>query len=152
MVEKIFHSVVVNVFIKEEDNFEQVEQVFLNLFPFDLIKEKIIYEKTEALITEERKLNILKVILNRNRNMNDFMKSIKEKISIEDKNLLVEQLNSRIDEDLNFFFRINKDKLLKEGIFQLTDTGNCFHFKCHVATYPQNLEKAKEKIKLFFQD
>jgi len=43
--------------------------------------------------------------------------------------------------------RIDKKKFTEEGEYELVDHGDCYHFKCHVATYPQDKEKAKELVK-----
>jgi RNA binding exosome subunit len=152
MVEKIFHNVNISVFVKDEEDYKLVEEFFLKLFPFNFKDAKVKLEKTEVQIVEERKMIILKVLLTRNRQVNDFMKNILQFFSKEDKDLIIEQIDTRIDKDSNFFFRIDKKSFIEEEKVVLTDDGNCFHFKCHVATYPQNLEKAKKLIISFFQN
>lgn len=150
--EKIFHNVTVKVFVKEEDNYENIEKSFLTLFPFDLKEGKVKVNKIQAHIVEERKMFILEVLLTRNRQINDFMKNIMSIISKKDKDLIIEQLDTRIDEESNFFFRIDKEKYVNDKEVVLTDDGSCFHFKVHVATYPQSIEKAKELLIDFFKE
>lgn len=151
MVEKIFHNVKITVFIKEEQDFDAIQDSFLELFPFGLQEAKVKLNKTQAQIVEDRKMIILDVLLTRNRQINDFMNNILSKMSSDVKKTIVEQIDTRIDEESNFYFRIDKDEFMNNNKIVLTDGGNCFHFKCHVATYPQNVENAKKVVVEFFE-
>lgn len=152
MVEKIFHNVTITVFIKQEEDFDEIKDSFLKLFPFGLTDAKVKLNKTQAHIAEDRKMTILDVCLTRNRQINDFMKHILSVFSKDSKNLIVEQIDTRIDAESNFYFRIDKTEFIKNEKLVLTDGGNCFHFKCHVATFPQSVEKSKEVVVDFFEN
>jgi RNA binding exosome subunit len=64
----------------------------------------------------------------------------------EDKILLEKQIESRLDDALHFYIRLEKNSLLCD-LYEVTDSGNCFHFKISIATYPHSRESAKEIIK-----
>ena len=144
---KLFHNIIVSVFIKPEENFDAIKKNFLGLFAFDLEKSKICVEEKNASTFRDRTIKIFEVKITKNRLINDLIDFIKSKLSSEDKEMMIRQLDSRIDDGLNFFFRLSK-KQLEEGKFTVVDHGHCYHFKCHVVTYPKSRDAA---IKLLIE-
>jgi len=149
---KLFHSISVSVFIKEEEDYEIIKGKFLGLFSFDLKDSKVALSEKNVSILNDRSMVILEVRLARNGQINDLIEFVKSKLSDKDKQMLVQQLDSRVDEELNFFFRLSKPKLTESGKYVVVDDGDCYHFKCHIATYPQNREKGKELVKDFLSN
>jgi RNA binding exosome subunit len=147
---KLFHDISINVFIKEDEDYDILKSSFLKLFPFNLDDMKVLLLESKASTFNNKFITILEVKLTRNKLINDFMDSIKEKLSQNDKDMVVDQIDSRIDEDSNFFIRLDKKKLILESKYIVTDDGDCFHLKCNVATYPVNKEKAKKVIIDYF--
>ena len=78
--------------------------------------------------------------------LNKFLKQLFSKISNGDKKVLLDQLESRLDEGLHFYIRLNKDKFLVDK-YELTDAGNCLHIKIAIAAYPNKREVAVEILK-----
>lgn len=148
---KLFHNILISVFIKPEEDFDSIKTAFLSLFPFDLEILKIPVNERNASTFNDRTIKIIEVKLEKNRIINEFMNHISEKLNHNDKAMLVRQLDSRIDDELNFFFRLSKKRLLEDNCFVVVDHGNCFHFKCHIATYPKNKDKAKELLSDFLE-
>jgi len=141
---KIVHSLELKVFVKPEEDFDKLKIAFLNLIPFPLElfeKEKIKLNEEVAKIIEGRSMKILSIVLTKPRHTNKFLNFFKSKLSNDTIYTLISQLNSRIDDDLNFFIRLDK-KSLVEDKFELTDSGDCFHLKFLVASYPAKLESA----------
>ena len=75
-----------------------------------------------------------------------FLKNLMKKLSQEQKDLLLRQLESRLDETLHFYIRLDKNKLLDNEYF-ITDSGNCFHIKIAIAAYPHKRDVAIEVMK-----
>ncbi len=146
---KLFHSVNISVFIKDEEDYDSIKENFIGLFPFNLEEARVNLSETNASTFNDRTIRILEVRLERNRQINDFMKAVKEKLSITDREMMIKQINTRLDDNLDFFFRLSKSELIEEGKCVVVDDGNCYHFKCHIATFPQNKKKAKELIQDF---
>ena len=46
---------------------------------------------------------------------------------------------------MHFFIRLDKEKLLKED-YEVTDSGECFHIKLHIAAFPSKRAIALEAI------
>jgi RNA binding exosome subunit len=149
---RCFHTIIVSVFVKEEEDYQQIKLGFLELFPFKPEDEKVIVSEKIVSTFNDRKIRILEVRLTKTRHINEFMQYIRAKMSDSDKKMIIEQIDSRVDGCMNFFFRLSKKKLLEEGKFVVVDHGDCYHFKCHVASYPQNREKAKVIVKNFFEE
>lgn len=147
---KVFHNVIVNVFIKPEENYDEIKQAFLKLFPFDIAESKVQVSETNASTFEQRTIKIIEVVLHKEALINKLMEFTKEKMSEDDKKMIVRQLDSRVDDEVNFFFRLGKNRLLN-GEYVVVDHGNCFHFKCHVAAFPKKKEVAITVIKDYFE-
>ena len=145
---KQFHSVKVRVFIHWKEDAAAIEDGLLLLFPFNLQNEKIPLAKTSASTFENRTVDILEIVLTKERHIKPLLSYIREKLSDADIALLLDQLPTRIDEEQNFFFRLAKDKVL-DGELVITEDGNCYHFTCHVATYPKNSSAAQAVVRQF---
>ena len=146
---KLFHNIIVSVFIKPEEDYDLIKAKFLSLFPFDLDEIKIPIMEKNASTFNERKIKIVEVKLVRNKIVSQFMEHIKEKMSEGDRSMILRQLDNRIDEELNFFFRFSKKRMLEDK-FVVVDHGDCFHLKCHVVSYPKRKEKAIKSLIDFF--
>jgi len=147
---KQFHNLTVNVFIKPEEDYDSVYSAFINLFPFNLKDEKIAVQTVMASSFEDRKIKIESVKLDKTRHIVSLLRFVFEKLGLSGVQTLLDQLETRVDDEMCFFFRLDKKKLL-EGKFELTDTGDCYHFKCHAACYPRNIETAKNIVSEFLQ-
>ncbi len=144
---KFVHTVKITVFSKDEVN---LLSPLLSFFPFNLEKEKIKVEKTAADGLEDKKIMVYKVILTKERHTNQFIKHLIERLDDKQKELISGQLESRLDNELNFFLRFDKDELIKENKLKLTDTGNCFHIKMSIAAFPAKRENALAVVKEMF--
>ncbi|MBW2997870.1 hypothetical protein KY349_06025 [Candidatus Woesearchaeota archaeon] len=138
---KIAHNVKLSVFAHEEDDEKQVEQAFLSLMPFDLEQEKLKLSRTAATGFKERKITILEIILTKEKHTSKLLTFLKQGLSDDQRQLLLNQADSRLDNELNFFIRLDKPKLLNNE-FWITDEGNCFHIRISVAAYPKKREAA----------
>ncbi|OIO65280.1 hypothetical protein COY28_03545 [Candidatus Woesearchaeota archaeon CG_4_10_14_0_2_um_filter_57_5] len=143
---KLAHLVRVTVFVKPEEDDVAVWQALLGLFPFDLAAQKIAVSQKTVIGFEEKKIRILTVELSRQKNINDFLAALMERLGEDGRRLLLSQAESRLDEGNHFFLRLLKPALLR-GEYQLTDAGDCYHIKISVAAYPGTREQALESVK-----
>ncbi|MFT4304265.1 MAG: RNA-binding domain-containing protein [Candidatus Woesearchaeota archaeon] len=150
---KIFHSVVVSVFIKEEEDYNLIKDKYLELFPFDLKKARVLFFVQSASTFNERQIKILEVRIEKEKFLNEFMNNILLKISKNDIKMMLDQIDTRVDENGDFFFRISKEKVIQnKPEYIIVDDGNCYHFKCHVAAYPQNKQNAINVVTNFLDN
>ncbi|GIU68882.1 MAG: hypothetical protein KatS3mg002_0118 [Candidatus Woesearchaeota archaeon] len=146
---KYCHTITLSVFIKPEDS---------NIFPdildktksaikelFDWEKEKIELNETIAEGFEERKIHIYEIKLLKEKDTNIFIKNLLSKLSIEQKEFLKYDKEYRLDENDDFFIRLDKRKLL-EGEYVITHSGDCFHIKMNIASFPKNRENSLKVI------
>ena len=148
---KNIHSIHLSVFVKPEEDCEKLKSTFLSFFPFNLEKEKIILKETNATGFQEQIIKILEVILDKEKHIALFLDDLLQKLEPEKKELLLRQKESRLDEDNFFFMRFDKNHLLNENRLFIVDTGNCFHLKMHIASYPAKREKALEVVQEIFK-
>jgi len=160
---KLAHSIKVSVFIKTTDkSVESVSQdlqkpeedealikdKFISLFPFSLDEEKIFLKRSKARGFSQREIIIYEAELSKERHTNAFLKSLKEKLNEQQKEMLMRQEN-RLDDDCNFFLRLDKQSLLNNS-FNITDCGDCYHIRISIAAFPKKKEAALEVMKKIF--
>jgi RNA binding exosome subunit len=150
-MDSFLHSACLRVFAKEEEDLEKIRQKFLSFFPFNLEEEKIKLEEHTATGFKDRKIKTIEVCLRKKRHLNKFLEPIIQKLAPEQKELLVKQKESRLDEDLEFFIRFDKQKLLEKDEYLITDSGNCFHLKLSIAAFPAKREIALAIIDKIFK-
>lgn len=149
---KYFHNVQVTVFAQPSEK-ETLQKTLLGLAPIDPKKEKkekIVCKQETALGFNKEKIIILKIFLEKQRHIKAFLEDLLNHLSDQQKKVIKEQTESRIDEDLYFFIRLDKSKLLK-GVYALTDKGNCFHLKMSVAAFPKKRPIARALIHKIFK-
>ncbi len=143
---KALNNVVLSVFCKEEEDEKSIYACLLKLLPFDLDKEKIKIERRSALGFNERKIVIYEARLEKERHTKEFTSKLLGNLKPEQKALLLRQVESRLDEEFNFFIRLDKPRFL-EGEYFITDHGDCYHIRMCVAAFPKKREKALEVLK-----
>ena len=137
---KIAHSIKLNVFSYENENSGIILDSFLKLFPFNLGENKVTLKKTNAQGFNESTINIFEVILTKTNLINQFLDFILSNLNQEQKQTILSQLESRLDDNLDFFMRFDKDEWIKNNKLELTDSGKCFHLKISVAAFPRKRE------------
>ena len=143
---KYVHNIEMRVFCKEEDNKELILKKIKELFPIDFEKEKINLKRKTSYGFEDKKIIVFTIVVNKQRHTKVVLNNLMKNLSKEQKELLLKQLDSRLDESLHFYLRLDKDKLLNKE-YWITDSGNCFHFKMAIAAYPHDMDIAKEILK-----
>ena len=147
---KLSHRIAVSVFSRPEDNEEEVRTTLASLFPFDLAKEKIELREQSAEGFNDKKIKIFEVSLKKDSHMNSFLDDLMRKLG-DEAGRLADEVESRLDEELYFFIRLDKDMLMKERKYRLTDKGNCFHIRMSIAAFPKKRQKAIELVKEFLK-
>ena len=104
---KLAHKITVSVFCKPEDNEQSILDKLRFLFPFDLEENKIKIGQHSVLSFNEKKIKIFEVSLEKEKHCNGFLTYLKERLNDEQKGILLRQINSRLDEELNFFIRLD---------------------------------------------
>lgn len=148
---RLVHSIRLRVHSKEQDNEEQITDSLLSLVPFDLEKEKLKLEKTVVEGFEHKKIEVVELALVKERHTKAFLENFIEKINTEDKKTIFTQIDSRLDDNLDFFLRFDKSALLNENKLRLTDSGDCFHIKMSIAAFPAKKEKAIDILNQIFK-
>lgn len=149
LVMKLAHQIKISVFIHEEEDREKIFNKLISLVQFDLKKEKIKLNEDTAMGFNNKKIKTYEIVLEKNKHINGFLEKLKESLGKEQKELLLKQAESRLDEDLHFFIRLDKEKLLNDE-FSITDSGNCFHIRISPAAFPAKRELAMEVLNQIF--
>lgn len=147
---RLVHRVTLTAFAKPEEDIETVREGIKALVTFNIEEAKIKIQARNAEGFDQRTIKIFTIILTKESHTNDFLEFLLEKLTEEQKRLLVSQAESRLDQELDFFIRIDKDQWIKERQAWLTDSGNCFHIKLSLAAFPKNRKTAMKLIEKLF--
>ncbi len=148
---RLAHSITVSVFVKPEENAENVRSSFIALFPFDLQKEKIVVASEKATSFEDRSITILTLRLLKESHVRLFLAHLLKQLTKNEQEELYLQRESRLGEDLQFYIRLDKNAV-QNRIFKLTDKGNCVHIRIAIAAYPKKREVALGVLEKIFKE
>jgi len=150
MEKMIAHQVELMVFSTPEDDEAAICKNLLSLIPFDLEAEKLKVEKTNASGFSERRIVIMRLTLSKQHHITPFLENLVRLLNQEQKELLLRQAESRLDENMYFFLRLDKARLAEEAKCWLTDQGSCYHIKLSLAPFPKKRERALELVRQLF--
>ena len=142
---KYAHFIAVRIFSYEYDDIDLIKKKIVEMFPYKTEKDKIKTKSKKQIVTDEKVINIISAETKNNSKINKFLKQLMFRLSDGDKRLLLDQLESRLDEGLHYYIRLKKNEFLK-GEYELTDGGKCLHIKIAVAAYPHKREVAKKIV------
>ncbi len=145
---RLANHIKVSVFVITEDDEAAVKKHLLALFPFNLEEEKLVLKRSRASGFDQKEIVILEVDLEKERHTNSFLEFFKQKLNEQQKSVLVKQEN-RLDDECNFFIRLDKKKLLNNE-YWITESGECYHIRINIAAFPKKKEKAEEVVRQIF--
>lgn len=145
---KYFNKIIISIFVKidEGENLELIKQKLLDLFPFNLVEEKLTLKEETNKGFNERRIKILTVELLKESHTNKLFESLLRKITRDDKSTILRQKELRLDQELYFYLRFDKQKWIQKSELELTDSGDCFHIKLALAAFPRKREVALDLI------
>ena len=136
---KIANNVSLRVFCKDDEDKDLIIRKLKQLLPFDVEKEKIKITEKVAQGFGDKTMHVIRTKLTKERHVKPFLANLFSGLG-EEKKTLLEQLESRLDDELNFFIRLDKEMLLKDRLV-LTDSGKCYHVRINVASFPKSRQK-----------
>lgn len=152
---KYCHTIIVNVFVKPEDVAENPEirekskSAIKSMLPLDWEKEKIDLNEIKTEGFEGRQIIIYELKMHKEKETNAFLKHLLSNLSKDQKDFLRLEKESRLDENDDFFIRLDRKKLL-QGIYELTTSGDCFHIRMNIAAFPKKRGNALKVIDEIF--
>ncbi|MFQ5475390.1 MAG: RNA-binding domain-containing protein [Candidatus Nanoarchaeia archaeon] len=149
-MELLVHNVEIRVFTKKEKNEGNIENGLRSLVPFDISDEQIEIQKKSAKGFEDKDITILELSISKRRHVNAFLKLLLKRLGDEQKELILRQADSRLDDELYFFIRLDKDALLNDYVWRITDRGNCYHIRLAIAAFPAKRDIALKKVRELF--
>ena len=147
---KHLHNVVISVFAREHEDISQIREKLASLVPFGMEQEKVQVKQQTAMGFKDKKIKIFEIRLDKERHLKKFLEFLVGMLSEKQKEMLASQKESRLDEKLDFFIRLDKQKWLDGGAF-ITDSGDCFHIKMSIAAFPAKREAALAVIDKIFK-
>ncbi len=145
------HRATLTAFVKPEENPEKIKEGLTALVPFNLEEAKMQLKEQNAEGFNQRRIKIFTIVLTKESHTNDFLQFILDKLSEEQKRLLISQAESRLDAEFDYFIRIDKQRWMQEREVWLTDSGECFHIKLSLAVYPKKKETAMKLLDRLFR-
>lgn len=153
---KYVHNISVSVFVRPEDVLdnaqidEQIRNSLMKMLPIDWQKESVSLKLTEAEGFEGRKIRIYELRMDKEKHTTLFIRYLLSRLDQQQKHILVEEKESRLDENDDFFLRFDKQKMLNAK-YELTTGGDCFHIRMNIAAFPKKRENALKIIDEIFK-
>lgn len=148
----LVNNIKLTVYIKvDEEPVEKIKQKMIELVPFNLADEKIVLKEETTQGFNEKIIKIFIIELIKEKHTNNFLEFLNSKLTNEQKMLLSSQKESRLDEELFFFIRFDKTELIENNKFFITDSGNCFHIKMSIASFPRKRAVALQVVDKIFK-
>ena len=139
------------MFEKNQAYLDSIEALFHELLPLNFEKENlsIDHEQMEGLTNSM--VHSFNLTLKKQRHTLLFLHTLFDYLSESDKQSLYEQRALRLDDEGQFYLRLDKEQLLHH-ISRLTDTGDCFHITIKLAAFPAKRENFLATLELLFSD
>lgn len=147
---KYAHLVKLTAFSYEHENSQSVVEAFLGFFPFDFEENRIVLGKRTAYGFNERRIGVFEATLAKTNLISQFLQNLLVNLGESQRQQILIQAESRLDKNLDFFLRFDKDSWIKEKKLVLTDSGKCFHLKISIAAFPKKSEVALNVIRDLF--
>jgi RNA-binding protein len=144
---KTCHSVIISVYCKPEEDENTILDKLERLVPFKL-ENQLHREKVSTFF--DRKILVVTASIVKQKEITEFIDHLTHILTSEQQELLINQAESRLDDNLNFFLRLDKKKLVFEDKYWITDGGDCIHIKMNLASYPKKREKGLEIVRAIF--
>ena len=142
---KYAHHIEMRVFCKEGEDEKGIVDKIHELFPMDFEKEKIEFTRKSAESFDGNRITIFTVFVKKERQTTIVLKNLFSHLDNSQIDLLKQQLESRLDDKLHFYIRLEKKELLL-GNYQITDSGDCFHINISIAAYPHKRTVARKTV------
>lgn len=136
------HHVVITVFAKPEEDSDFLKTGLTALAPFNLEEEKLAIKTKKGIGFNERVINVHTLELTKQTHTRAFLEFFVGKLSTLQRETLLEELDSRIDDECHFFIRIHKQSWAHDHDILLTDSGKCYHINITLAAFPKKRENA----------
>jgi len=147
------HFIKLRVFSLQKDKEDDalILDKFKSFVPLDFEKERISIITTSTQGFNEKNIKIFEIDLRKDAHINAFLNHLISVIDKDTKELIVQQLESRLDDHLDFYLRFDKKEWFENSRLQLTDAGNCIHIKITVAAFPKKRENAVALVRKWFE-
>ena len=144
---KYAHLIKLRVFSYEHEDNKSTLDAFLRFFPFNLEDNKAVLNKTNATGFNEKKIIIFEAKLTKSSLISQFLRNLLSNLDENQKNQILQQIDSRLDKNLDFFLRFDKNSWVNEKKLLLTDAGKCFHMMMSIAAFPKKREVALSVVR-----
>jgi RNA binding exosome subunit len=138
---EMIKRVEITAFCYPTEDMAKVKQAFSTISP----KEPTVFHTTTHFNSD---MFILTSVLENKSDIKKFVDVLKQ-LTVEDKNLLLNTLDSRVDEEGHLYLRFDKFAAL-DGDVKLADNGESITAAIKFVTYPFNLAKVIDEIKSLF--
>jgi len=150
-MKKLVHNIKIRVFEKNPKNLNETKKVFNEILPVDFEKEKIDINHEKAEGFNQKTIHILTLQTSKRRHNHMLLNNIFNKMDQKDKERVKKERKTRLDNEGNFYFRLDKKSLLNKK-YEIIEGGNCFHFTIKLAAYPMKKENILKSLDQLMKD
>jgi len=146
---RAFHNVIMTVFCKQGEDPALTEAKLCSFFPFE--KERVKLGQQKATGFNDKAITVYDITLEKEAHITQFLRWLLDTLNMDQKAMILRQLESRLDDELTFFIRFDKKAWNEEGRLFIIDHGDCYHLKMRVAAYPKTRNAALKVLHELFK-
>ena len=147
-MDKLIHSIQVNVFETQEDAIQKIKDTYQKLLPLDFKKEHIDIDHEQLQGFNQKIIHSLTLKTTKNKHniilLQTFFKHLAPRIIKK----IIDEIESRVNNEGHLYIRLDKPSLLSDS-YKIIDHGDCFHIKIKLAAFPakkENFLKSSYKL------
>ena len=136
-MDKLVHTVQVNVFETNQNSLQSIKDLYHKMLPIDHSKEQVEIDYEQLQGFNQKIIHSLTLTTIKNRHNSLILNTIFTSLPTKSINKIIDQIETRVNHEGNLFLRLDKPSLLNNS-YRLIDHGNCFHIKIKLAAFPAN--------------
>lgn len=140
-ISKMIDNILIRVIIHATEDEKIINEIFNFLFSCLNKKEKYIISSIDTVGYYGNPIKVNQYKLSNRKDCNIFINFLSKNITKKDKKILISDIKNRLDENLNFYIRFNKQELVNK-ILKLENINDSILIKLKIITYPKSYKKA----------
>jgi len=148
---QLVHTIKIRVFEKNQAHLDSIEALFHELLPVNFEKENLSIDHEQMEGLTHTMIHSYNLTLKKQRHTILFLHTLFDHLNENDKQCLYEQRDLRLDDEGQFYLRLDKQQLLHH-VYHLTETGDCFHVTIKLAAFPAKRDNFLATLEVLFSD
>jgi RNA binding exosome subunit len=147
---KVFEHIHFRIISKPTDELAILKSLLSSQVPSQIDPQEYAFAESSFENSDEQTQHILELDITKTRHLNLYTKWLSEVLNPQLKEIVLAQLDTRIDDECNLFIRFDLDELMQNQ-YVLTQSGRCLHCRFTIAAFPKRKEVAVSLVEKYLK-